>query len=230
MIRSIKRDGKGSLEGERRKRRSKQKHKHTKGLRSIMAKKKAKNPITKVRTGTGDDGTTFLKVQGVSKTSPAVDFVGTLDEACAAMALCELTFDFGSASEADIQRELDVLFQKSIKAFFMMGAMVHSEEAKTKHLPKLENLRMRLDAAMKDVIDNEFVDPLDGFIVPNPENAQLFLARAIVRRAERDAIHAGEMELVPFLNTLSDFIFVVSWHISHYYETWTGFVEDEDDL
>lgn len=196
---------------------------------TTTSKRKPKNPITKVRTGSGDSGTTYLREPGIPKTDPLVDFVGTLDETCAAMAMCELSFDFGSAEEADIQRELDVIYSDVVKAFFMIGAMVHSEEAKANHLHRLDELQVRMEDSMSAIVEGGYVDPLDGFIVPNPENADLFFVRAVVRRCEREAIRADQMEFVPFLNTLSDFIFTVSWHISHYYETWSGFGENGQD-
>ena len=187
-----------------------------------MAKRKPTNPLTVIRTGTGDSGTTFLRTPGIPKDDALVDFVGTLDEACAALALCEIGFDFGSSEEYVIQQEFGRLFHKAVESFFIIGALVHSPESKLEHLSKLEKIQNDMEEVMRQVVDGEYVDPLSGFIVPNEENADLFLARAIIRRAEREAVRCNETDFISYLNTLSDFIFVLSWYESRFYETWDG--------
>ena len=189
-------------------------------------KKKPTNPLTKIRTGTGDQGTTFLKKPGVMKTHPNVAFVGDLDEACAALGLCEIGFIYGvSGDETDFQAELYNAFHDTIRACFMIGAMVHSDTAKEKHFKKLEELIAVYEKLLQDAIDNESVEELEGFIIPNNENGDLMLARTIIRRCERSAIAAEQWEFVPVLNAMSDFIFLVAWYSTRYFEQWKGFEE-----
>ena len=64
---------------------------------------------------------------------------------------------------------------------------------------------------------NENLDPLKEFILPGGDNfsANLHLARAVTRRAERSAVALYEHSLsknpiVMYLNRLSDYFFVLS--------------------
>ena len=201
-------------------------------------KRKSKNPLTTIHTGTGNKGTTYLKGPGLSKADPLVDFIGTLDEAAAALGRCEVSFSFGSSKECDSQIKMNSLLEQAIEVFFEIGAMVHSTEAKKNHYTDLLVFQAEVEALMKEVIDNEYVDPLEGFIIPDEENGDLMLARAVIRRAEREAVKCGEMDFVPILNVLSDFIFVVVWSTCHYYREWKGFsvpssansVEEEGEI
>ena len=192
-------------------------------------KRKPNTPITTVRTGTGDAGTTFLRTPGISKSDPIVDFVGDLDEACAALGRVEIGFDFGSVEECNIQHNLSKLFSKTIVLMFEIGAMVHSSTAKDMYLEEtIETYCSDVESVIDKMIEKDLLDPLEGFIIPNQENGDLFLARAIVRRCERSAIKAGEMDFVKLLNVASDFLFVLSWYTTHYYEQWTGFSKKSD--
>jgi cob(I)alamin adenosyltransferase len=68
---------------------------------------------------------------------------------------------------------------------------------------------------------NEGLEPLRSFILPGGGggSAELHLARAIVRRAERSAVAAArEVSLNPlaliYLNRLSDFLFVMARYLA----------------
>ena len=68
---------------------------------------------------------------------------------------------------------------------------------------------------------NAELEPLTSFILPggSPEAASLYLARAIVRRAERVAVALHESESInphalAYLNRLSDHLFVSARHIA----------------
>ena len=71
-----------------------------------------------------------------------------------------------------------------------------------------------------DAMNNE-LEPLTSFILPggSPEAAALYLARAVVRRAERAAVALNEAEAInphalAYLNRLSDHLFVSARHIA----------------
>ena len=186
-------------------------------------KRKPKNPISKVRTGTGDSGITYFRGMELRKDDALIEFVGTLDEACAALALCDIGFDIASSGkEAELQRKIRGVFEDIIKKFFVIGALVHSPKEKPGYFIEVEELQLRMEDIMNEIVDGEYVEPLEGFIIPNLENADLFFARTVVRRLERTAIRVGETDFIPYLNTLSDFIFTISWYTSHFYEVWTG--------
>lgn len=77
----------------------------------------------------------------------------------------------------------------------------------------------RLEREMDEM--NDALEPLTSFILPggDPGAANLHLARAIVRRAERSAVAAGaEVPLNPlapaYLNRLSDHLFVLARRIA----------------
>jgi cob(I)alamin adenosyltransferase len=186
-------------------------------------KRKPQKVLTKIRTGSGDSGTTFLKNPMISKADVLVNFVGDLDEACACMGKATPSFDFGSGVERDFQLQLAKSFEKYQLALFEVGAMVHSESAKEQHIHKLQFYIDEISELIQEAIDNDFVEPLDGFIIPNEENADIMIARAVVRRCERSAVAANQLEFVPFLNALSDFLFLLVWESSHYFEQWKGF-------
>jgi len=101
--------------------------------------------------------------------------------------------------------------------------MVHSQDAREKYLYRLEEYVTEISDLLEEGIEMEYVEDLEGFIIPNEENADLMLARAVIRRCERRAIAANQLEFVPFLNALSDFIFFIVWESSHYFEQWKGF-------
>ena len=71
-----------------------------------------------------------------------------------------------------------------------------------------------------DAMNNE-LEPLTSFILPggSPEAASLYLARAVVRRAERAAVALREADAInphalAYLNRLSDHLFVSARHIA----------------
>ena len=82
----------------------------------------------------------------------------------------------------------------------------------------------RIDASnitqLEEWIDslNEDLPPLKDFILPGggPVGAFLHQARTVCRRAERELVRLGELEpetldpALPYLNRLSDFMFVLS--------------------
>jgi cob(I)alamin adenosyltransferase len=77
--------------------------------------------------------------------------------------------------------------------------------------PQIDRLEREIDAM------NEALEPLRSFILPGGGSgaAQLHLARAVVRRAERSAVAASrEVALNPlaliYLNRLSDHLFVLA--------------------
>ncbi|MCA1748350.1 MAG: cob(I)yrinic acid a,c-diamide adenosyltransferase [Parasphingopyxis sp.] len=167
--------------------------------------------LNKIYTRTGDGGETGL-VDGsrVAKSDPRMAAIGDVDEANCAIgaALLHLDDEGHRAMLARIQNEL-----------FDLGADLASPGEDFE--PSDSELRMtaaqieRLEAEIDQL--NAALDPLTSFILPggDPAAAQLHLARAIVRRAERAAVAAGhEVALNPralaYLNRLSDHLFVLA--------------------
>ena len=80
---------------------------------------------------------------------------------------------------------------------------------------QVERLEQEIDAMNADL------EPLTSFILPggSPAAASLYLARAVVRRAERAAVALHEAEPInpqalAYLNRLSDHLFVLARHVA----------------
>jgi cob(I)alamin adenosyltransferase len=160
--------------------------------------------LNRIYTRTGDDGSTGL-VDGsrVSKASHRPEVMGSVDEANAAIGLARL-----SASDAT-----DAILSRIQNDLFDLGADVATPEGVEGALrivaAQVEWLETQIDAA------NDMLEPLKSFILPagTASATHLHLARTIVRRAERDAVAAGEEISAParhYLNRLSDLLFVLA--------------------
>jgi cob(I)alamin adenosyltransferase len=160
--------------------------------------------LNRIYTRTGDDGSTGL-VDGsrVSKASHRPVVMGSVDEANAAIGLARL-----AASPAT-----DALLSRIQNDLFDLGADVATPDGIDGALrivaAQIDWLETRIDAA------NDRLAPLTSFILPagTASAAHLHLARTIVRRAERDAVAAGdEVSALArhYLNRLSDLLFVLA--------------------
>ena len=163
----------------------------------------------RVTTRTGDGGETSLFGKDrVRKTDPRVEALGDLDEAQAALGIARATLrGRDKAVVLELQRGL-----------YLAMAEVATPKA------DLARLRARIDADAVCEIDElgarlrERAEVEGRFVVPgeDPASASLDLARTIARRAERSVVRlvdaktvSGE-HLIPWLNRLSDVLFLLS--------------------
>jgi len=160
--------------------------------------------LSKIYTRTGDDGTTGLgDGSRVPKTHGRIEAYGTVDEANSAIGVVLAVPNLPAAvSEAltKIQHEL-----------FDLGgelAVPGYRAIQDSHIDQLEQCLDRF---------NEPLPPLKEFILPGggPAAAACHVARAIARRAERNAWALAQSEDVApqvtrYLNRLSDLLFVVA--------------------
>ena len=169
--------------------------------------------MPRIYTKTGDDGTTGLLYGGrVPKDDLVTEAYGTTDEAVAILGLARsLTED--PAMQADLlalQREL-----------FVVGADLATNPRERKKLdPEVslvtERMVKRLERRIDDLVEERPLPQV--FIVPgaNPASAAIDVARAVIRRAERDvvALEHAQREVNPdvrrYLNRLSDLLFVLA--------------------
>lgn len=165
----------------------------------------------KVYTKTGDDGTTSLFSGGrVAKDHPRLEAYGTLDELNAILGLLE-TEPLPAGISDQIRGIQEALF--AIGASLADAAHRGSPEA---HLTAAD-LERWIDA-----MDGELPE-LKAFILPGGSRGAGLaqLARTVCRRAERriEALRAaGEdiaPEILPVINRLSDYLFVVARFINH---------------
>jgi cob(I)alamin adenosyltransferase len=161
--------------------------------------------LNRIYTRTGDAGETGL-VDGsrASKADPRFAAIGDVDEAnCAiGVALRAVASDEARAMLDRIQNEL-----------FDLGADLATpagiEGALRIQPGQVERLEREIDAM------NETLEALRSFILPGGAggSAELHLARAVVRRAERGAVAAAadfSPEALRYLNRLSDHLFVLA--------------------
>lgn len=164
----------------------------------------------KIYTKTGDQGDTSLFAGGrVSKEAPRVEAYGTIDElnACLGMICAQL-------SDAEV---LDCLRRIQME-LFDVGSDLATPIAATTRKP-IPRIRAEQTLRLEQWIDRyeEELPPLTRFILPSGSlaGATLHFARTVCRRAERRVVALSKvetinLELIRYLNRLSDFLFVLA--------------------
>lgn len=163
----------------------------------------------KIYTRTGDGGDTGLLDGGrVSKASPRIEACGAVDELNACLGLT-----LSTGVDPDLSKMLSQIQRK----LFSLGASLANP---TKGA--VGDTKASLDetdvGCLEEWIDLLEIDltPLKKFILPggHPAAANVHLARAVCRRAERRMVELGGVHVgvVPFayVNRLSDFLFVLA--------------------
>jgi cob(I)alamin adenosyltransferase len=168
--------------------------------------------LNKIYTRTGDDGTTGLVGGGrISKADPLMAAIGDVDEANSAIgvALTSIGDESTAATLRRVQNEMFDLGADLATPPDMEGALRVTTE-------QIDRLEREIDAM------NASLSPLTSFVLPGGAAgaAQLHLARAIVRRAERSAVAAGgDNALNPialtYINRLSDWLFVAARRLNN---------------
>jgi cob(I)alamin adenosyltransferase len=165
--------------------------------------------ITKVYTRTGDDGTTALGSRRVAKDDLRVACYGTVDETNSAI---------GAALAAGLDARVDAMLRRVQNELFHMGSDLWMPEADKKKSPVPTIAAGHVKALEKDIdAMQRTLAPLANFVLPggSPGAAALHVARTTCRRAERLVVELARKEavgahVVPYLNRLSDFLFVAS--------------------
>ena len=164
----------------------------------------------RIYTRTGDDGTTGL-IGGtrVQKDDPRVEAYGTVDELNSWIGLIR------SQSEASVE-ESDLINIQNI--LFVIGSTLATDNTKT-------DLSAKIPCCQEDILylENEIDRMIDlfplqtNFILPGGNNIISFchIARTVCRRAERRVYSLSKIveipvEIVIYLNRLSDYLFVLS--------------------
>ena len=161
--------------------------------------------ITKVTTRNGDGGKTHLaKGETVFKSDNVIHCLGEVDELSSVIGVC-----LSHCKDNDISNFL----KKIQNNLFDIGG--HISMSLDDNSIVNENMISDLDAQINHL--NENLEPLKEFILPSGDHfsANLHVARAITRRAERTAVALYKDSLlknpvVMYLNRLSDYFFVLS--------------------
>ena len=175
---------------------------------------------TKFFTGKGDGGASDINGRMVSKTNPAVRFLGALDELNSLVGFAKAngkifvsTGKVAIASELhQIQEDLFIIQAETAKIAFgyEKGPALGEEKVK-----KLEALIAVIDAELP---------PLKNFVISGGSelSARLDLARALAGRVERMAKEYAETEtanlspiILRYLNRLSSVLFALARYANH---------------
>jgi len=167
--------------------------------------------LTKIYTRTGDDGTTGL-VDGsrIAKSDARMAAIGDVDEANSAIGVA-ITALGDSPFAAMLRRIQNDLFDLGADLATPGEDFTPGEMTLRIIGAQVERLEGEIDAM------NGGLPPLRSFILPggSPAAANIHLARAIARRAERTAVRAAAQvalnpQALAYLNRLSDHLFVMA--------------------
>jgi cob(I)alamin adenosyltransferase len=173
--------------------------------------------VVKIYTKKGDDGTTSLWYGGrIAKSDARTDAYGTIDEAGSMLGLARALC---GPDEAGTEIAADVLRVQN--ELFVAGAeLATAPEA----AERLEDGVSRITGEMVDALDAiidrymERVELPPKFVIPGGTtlSAQLDVARAVIRRAERRVVALRESEalasdaVLRYLNRASDLVYAMA--------------------
>jgi cob(I)alamin adenosyltransferase len=174
--------------------------------------------ITKVHTGGGDKGqTSLLDGKRVGKEDMRVDVYGTIDELNSQIGVVRMELNRSKDSDfsKEAERKLGIIQQE---LFDIGGECACSPGMLPPQMvligmKQCDRLVKEMDEWLKDL------QPLSSFIMPtgSPPVATMHVARTVARRAERkaceiisvDGEEAVRIEIICYLNRLSDWLFVL---------------------
>lgn len=168
--------------------------------------------LNKIYTRTGDDGSTGL-VGGirVKKSSHKVSAYGDVDELNCHLGVCTTL-----VTEQNIQLLKDKLFIIQNELFDIGAELATPPDATWPDMPKATQEHVTQLERWVDEL-NRSLPTLNSFILPGGTmlNAQLHVARAVCRRAERSIVLLQQEEvmsasILQYINRLSDLLFVMA--------------------
>ncbi|MDX6768466.1 MAG: cob(I)yrinic acid a,c-diamide adenosyltransferase [Elusimicrobiota bacterium] len=170
----------------------------------------------KIYTRTGDKGETGLfGGPRVRKNHPRVDAYGEVDELNTVLGLARAELEAGEGLPG-----LDAALARVQDELFMVGALLATPRAAKLAPPFDRGLPAEAATRLEREIDawDAELKPLAVFILPGGGRlgAQLHLARAVSRRAERASVALGAVEpplpdnVIVYLNRLSDWLFTAA--------------------
>jgi cob(I)alamin adenosyltransferase len=171
--------------------------------------------VTRIYTKKGDDGTTSLWYGGrVAKDDARTEAYGAVDEAGSALGVSRSLCGSGDEEiAADILRVQGELFVAGAELATAPEAAERLEDGVSRVTDEMVDA---LDAEIDSYMDRVSLPP--KFVIPGgtPLSAQLDLARAIIRRAERRVVALRDTEGLPsdavlrYLNRASDLVYAMA--------------------
>jgi cob(I)alamin adenosyltransferase len=175
--------------------------------------------LTKIYTRAGDGGITRLADgREVAKDSTRIAALGAVDE---------LNAQIGLALSLGLCETLAAYLEEVQHRLLDLGAELAGALGREDG-PRRQRLRADHVRLLEVMIDefNGALGPLRDFILPggSPAAAALQLARTVCRRAERQVVALSRQEelgehVIPFLNRLSDALFVMARFENHQQRT-----------
>ncbi len=187
--------------------------------------------LTKIYTRTGDGGETRLVGgQKVPKDSLRIEAYGTVDELNTTLGLVRAALFVPESSLGTEDRDALLRWIHRVQqCLFNLGSdLATTMEDRWPGQPLITAADI---TALEETIDqwNESLEPLKSFVLPGGSLAvaHLHQARTVCRRAERRVLTLARSEVVgelvvPYLNRLSDALFVAS--------RWVGLRSGEDEV
>jgi cob(I)alamin adenosyltransferase len=162
----------------------------------------------KIYTKTGDKGETGLLAGGrTGKDTVRIQAYGTVDECNAVL---------GIVRTHDIGEQLDEMLNNVQHKLFVVGSDLATPGGQRTTIDRISDEDVEKLEADIDLLEKT-LPTLKAFILPggSPGASYLHLARTICRRAERLAVtlsreEATAVQIVKYLNRLSDFLFVAA--------------------
>ena len=181
--------------------------------------------ITRVHTGGGDKGeTSLLDGSRVSKGNPRVEMYGTIDELNSQLGMVRMELQRFDKASDELKKTIDIVLGRVQQELFDIGGECACTPGKLPSMMALisEKEGDRLVEEMNIWLED--IEPLESFIMPTGSApiASLHVSRTVARRAERIAClmieSEGELavriEIISYLNRLSDWMFVMGRWIS----------------
>jgi cob(I)alamin adenosyltransferase len=168
--------------------------------------------LARIYTRTGDNGTTgLIGGKRVSKDSPSIEACGSLDELNALL---------GIVRSHALPDGIDGILQRIQDRLFTIGAELATPEGVEPRKKGLGDEEVRILESQIDEFENK-LPPLRQFILPGGMGAaaELHLARAVARRAERHCVSLSRLDkinpqILRYLNRLSDLCFVLARYVN----------------
>ena len=174
--------------------------------------------MVKIYTRKGDDGTTSLWYGGrVPKYDARTDAYGTIDEANSQLGVARALCKGKGADKANLAADILNLQQE----LFVAGAeLATAPEARGRLEAGVSRLDPDMVAWLEQAIDR-YMDQVDlppKFVIPGGTqlSAQLDVARAVLRRAERRIVRLarteelGDSVVLEYVNRASDLLFAMA--------------------
>ena len=174
--------------------------------------------LNRIYTKRGDAGeTSLVGGQRVAKDALRIEVYGTVDELNAFVGLAAL-----SCAEDPRLAALATILRRVQHELFNLGSILATQPADVH--PQQPRITSAETAQLEREIDvmNADLAPLRSFVLPGGTrlNAELHVTRTICRRAERLLVALAREEsvppeIIPYLNRLSDAMFVWSRWVNH---------------